>query len=93
MGHLDKCVHSTTRHLEAVVDAGLGRVRLNEPVNSMSCSNLAVIFGPTLLRPPPGADQGLQLADMSAQCKAVETILDHYKESASSPLLFRVHLE
>lgn len=66
----------------------------------MGASNLAVIFGPTLLAPPPikppspsnmttGNPTGTNpsvpgenaLMDMSAQCRAVETILEHYCES------------
>ncbi|MBW0491161.1 hypothetical protein O181_030876 [Austropuccinia psidii MF-1] len=103
----------------------LDKIRRNETVNSMGVSNLAVIFGPTLLSPPPigfyqqaynttpsqqlnphngslnvgnlignqemgqlnGSNHhngsgagGSALQDMSAQCKVVETILEHYRE-------------
>jgi len=49
----------------------------------MSISNLAIVFGPTLLSPPPGTaggegPGGVHLQDMSFQCKAVETILERY---------------
>jgi hypothetical protein len=44
----------------------------------MSISNLAIVFGPTLFRPPPGQEAS-QLQDMTWQCKAVETILIHYE--------------
>ena len=57
----------------------LDRVRQHESNNSMSISNLAIVFGPTLLGPPPeGASSVLQ--DMQWQCKAIETILEHYAE-------------
>lgn len=50
----------------------------------MSASNLAIVFGPTLLSPPmPAGDANgagaMPLQDMSYQCKAVETILEKYK--------------
>lgn len=53
----------------------------------MGASNLAIVFGPTLLSPPipastdaNGAAAGaLHLQDMSFQCKAIETILEKYK--------------
>lgn len=55
----------------------------------MTGSNLAIVFGPTLLGPPPSAStadgsngpSGMALQDMSFQCKAVETILDKYSVS------------
>lgn len=69
----------------------LDKVRALERVNQMSASNLAIVFGPTLLSPPPagsgvgdgdggGAGNGIQIHDMSFQCRAVETILDKYRE-------------
>ncbi|KAI8444090.1 hypothetical protein BY996DRAFT_8153907, partial [Phakopsora pachyrhizi] len=116
----------------------LDRVRRNEAINSMGASNLSVIFGPTLLSPPPPSQlpqiqsqsassssssrlSPIQLTasnsnptslsnnspssssnhhphhhqasngngnnhpailaiDMAAQCKAIETILEHYRE-------------
>jgi len=45
----------------------------------MSISNIAIVFGPTLIGPPP-EDANLVLQDMQWQCKAVETILEHYAE-------------
>lgn len=66
----------------------LDKVRSEESVNQMSVSNLAIVFGPTLLSPPPGLAEsgaagpgGVHLQDMSFQCKAVETILEKYKVS------------
>ncbi|TKY88907.1 hypothetical protein EX895_002148 [Sporisorium graminicola] len=71
----------------------LDKVKSLEHLNQMSASNLAIVFGPTLLSPPPsgyedgngvvnggGAGAGIQIHDMSFQCRAVETILDKYRE-------------
>ncbi|EGG08395.1 uncharacterized protein MELLADRAFT_116036 [Melampsora larici-populina 98AG31] len=86
----------------------LDKVRRNESINSMSSSNLAVIFGPTLLSPPKSRssipnhsnqfpqdslpndligvngngnpNNSNALLEMSAQCRAIETILVHYRE-------------
>lgn len=68
----------------------LDKVKSLEHLNQMSASNLAIVFGPTLLSPPPsgyddGSGQtngggGIQIHDMSFQCRAVETILDKYRE-------------
>ncbi|SPC63250.1 related to GTPase-activating protein beta-chimerin [Ustilago sp. UG-2017b] len=72
------------RHLHKVTEL--------EHLNQMSASNLAIVFGPTLLSPPPagyedgttaaanGSVGGIQLHDMSFQCRAVETILHKYRE-------------
>ena len=51
-------------------------------MNQMSISNLAIVFGPNLLGAPPSAQggSGSALADMSWQCKCVETILTHYHD-------------
>ncbi len=45
----------------------LQRVRRNEHITQMSNSNLSIVFGPTLLGPPPTT--GANLQDMSFQCK------------------------
>ncbi|CAD6892582.1 unnamed protein product [Tilletia laevis] len=93
----------------------LDRIRQEESINQMSASNLAIVFGPTLLSPregsapalaaaaaaaaaaangagggmggvggmmgdPLGQPSGLQLQDMAFQCRAVETILEKYRE-------------
>ncbi|KAJ9474960.1 RHO GTPase-activating protein RGD1 [Pseudozyma hubeiensis] len=67
----------------------LDKVRSAERLNQMSASNLAIVFGPTLLSPPMGtngngdagaAGGGIQIHDMSFQCRAVETILEKYRE-------------
>ena len=57
----------------------LEKVRQHNASNSMSISNLAIVFGPTLLGPPP-TDASAVLQDMQWQCKAIETILEHYAE-------------
>ncbi|KAG8919030.1 hypothetical protein FRC00_011827 [Tulasnella sp. 408] len=54
----------------------------------MSPYNLSVVFGPTLLGPSPTAAAnndgqpggGTTLQDMHWQCKAIETILEHYTD-------------
>ncbi|GAA98302.1 uncharacterized protein L969DRAFT_93096 [Mixia osmundae IAM 14324] len=56
----------------------LHKVQAYASVNSMSRSNLAIVFGPTLFRPPPG-EEGRALQDASVQCKAIEEILFHYE--------------
>lgn len=56
--------------------------------NGMSPYNLSVVFGPTLLGPSPTAAAnadgqpggGTTLQDMHWQCKAIETILEHYAD-------------
>ena len=69
----------------------LDKVKGLEHLNQMSASNLAIVFGPTLLSPPPsgyedasgnanGGGGAMQIHDMSFQCRAVETILDKYRE-------------
>lgn len=73
----------------------LDRIRAQESINQMSASNLAIVFGPTLLSPPPpsnasasadladpastAAGNAAHLQDMSFQCKAIETILERYE--------------
>lgn len=57
----------------------LDKVKQRHEINSMHTSNLAIVFGPTLLNPPPEeAAKGTALADMQYQCKAIETILENY---------------
>ncbi|CBQ69004.1 related to GTPase-activating protein beta-chimerin [Sporisorium reilianum SRZ2] len=79
--------YATLKYLMAHLD----RVKAMEALNQMSASNLAIVFGPTLLSPPPagyddggvnggGVGGGIQIHDMSFQCRAVETILDKYRE-------------
>ena len=61
----------------------LDKVKSREHANQMSGSNLAIVFGPNLLGAPPSNNPGgpgSALADMSWQCKCVETILQHYVE-------------
>lgn len=70
-------------HVNALPDANystlkylmghLYRVSEREHVNQMSRSNLAIVFGPTLLW-----REGEGMQDTSWQCKAIETILDKY---------------
>lgn len=48
----------------------LDKVSQNGEINQMRASNLAIVFGPTLFRPPPD-DTSSALSDMAWQCKAV----------------------
>ncbi|KAK4050229.1 Rho GTPase-activating protein [Microbotryomycetes sp. JL201] len=77
--------YATLRYLMGHLD----KVRQHESVNQMSCTNLAIVFGPNLLGAPPqtattaGMASAQQngsstLADMQWQCKVIETILQHY---------------
>ncbi|KAF8317782.1 Rho GTPase activation protein [Cantharellus anzutake] len=76
----------------------LHQVTKRQHINQMSASNLSIVFGPTLLGPPPlsrnpsvashsgngntgvSTEGGNSLQDMNWQCKAIETILEHYED-------------
>jgi hypothetical protein len=45
----------------------------------MTISNLAIVFGPTLLRASSN-DATSSIHDMQYQYKAIETILEHYRD-------------
>ena len=47
-------------------------------VNKMEIRNLAIVFGPTLVRP---ADDNMMsmVTDMSHQCRIIESILTHFE--------------
>lgn len=45
-------------------------------VNKMEVKNLAIVFGPTLVR-PDGDDMMLMVTDMAQQCRIIESILAH----------------
>ena len=49
--------------------------------NKMSISNLAIIFGPTLLKSPPDDKENelMIITRMPFQCKAVEILIEHYE--------------
>ncbi|EUC55618.1 GTPase-activator protein for Rho-like GTPase family protein [Rhizoctonia solani AG-3 Rhs1AP] len=76
-------------HVNALPDANystlkylmghLYRISEREHVNQMSRSNLAIVFGPTLLgaRREDGELGASVVQDTSWQCKAIETILDN----------------
>lgn len=57
----------------------LDRVRQHSDKNQMSVSNLAIVFGPTLLR-APAENASNSIQDMQYQYKAIETILEHYRD-------------
>ena len=53
----------------------LARVAAKSSVNKMDAKNLAIVFGPTLIR--PGDDSTVAMVnDMAHQCKIVETLID-----------------
>ncbi|KAI9017309.1 hypothetical protein BC832DRAFT_18647 [Gaertneriomyces semiglobifer] len=55
----------------------LNRVASESDKNRMSVRNLSIIFGPTLLRPPPALDSLARMVeDMPFQCTAVETLIE-----------------
>ncbi|KAG8930277.1 hypothetical protein FRC02_004410 [Tulasnella sp. 418] len=68
----------------------LHKIREKEATNQMSVMNLSIVFGPTLLGPPPTSTPGggmngspapgTTLQDMNWQCRAIETILEHYTD-------------
>ncbi|TIC70111.1 RhoGAP-domain-containing protein [Wallemia mellicola] len=75
VNQLPDCNYSTLKYLMGHLD----KVKEKYEVNSMHTSNLAIVFGPTLLNPPPEEQaKGTALADMQYQCKAIETILENY---------------
>jgi len=51
----------------------LNRVQENSRVNRMSSSNLAIVFGPTLM----GASTGSNIQDAAWQVRVIETILSN----------------
>jgi len=83
VNNLPDANYATLRFLMTHLD----RVRAHEADNQMSAHNLAIVFGPTLLRSPheaqmasTGAGGAVFLPDMGLQCKAVETILLKYRD-------------
>ncbi|EOR01178.1 hypothetical protein E3P92_01745 [Wallemia ichthyophaga] len=75
VNQLPDCNYSTLKYLMGHLD----KVKDLHEINSMHTSNLAIVFGPTLLNPPPEEQaKGTALADMQYQCKAIETILENY---------------
>jgi len=63
--------YSTLRYLIG----HLSRVAAKSHLNKMEARNLAIVFGPTLIR--PGDDSTVTMVtDMSHQCRIVETLID-----------------
>ncbi|NWX08602.1 RHG15 protein, partial [Caloenas nicobarica] len=64
--------YATLRYLLA----HLCRVMERADVNRMTCQNIGIVFGPTLLRPE--REPGSLAADMTQQNQAVELLLAHF---------------
>ncbi|NXW41355.1 RHG15 protein, partial [Nyctiprogne leucopyga] len=64
--------YSTLRYLLAHLCRVIERV----DVNRMTCQNIGIVFGPTLLRPE--RELGSLVADMAQQNQAVELLLAHF---------------
>ncbi|XP_041977780.1 uncharacterized protein LOC121732070 isoform X4 [Aricia agestis] len=58
------------RHLRRVIE--------HSAVNKMAARNLAIVFGPTLVR-AAGDDMLTMVNDMSSQCRIIESFLNHYE--------------
>ncbi|KAG4098580.1 hypothetical protein H8356DRAFT_378739 [Neocallimastix lanati (nom. inval.)] len=58
----------------------LYRVSLYSTINRMTIKNLAIIFGPTLLKPLPVIESAQRLIeDMKRQCEAVEILIENHE--------------
>jgi len=53
----------------------LGKVSEAHEENSMSVSNLAIVFGPTLLRPPAAHELTMDFNDIPFQKEAVQFVI------------------
>ncbi|XP_039296371.1 rho GTPase-activating protein 21-B isoform X3 [Nilaparvata lugens] len=75
-----KLVHSLPdHHFETLrfVMAHLKRVVARSEVNKMEARNLAIVFGPTLVRTSDDDSMLTLVTDMSHQCRIVETLILH----------------
>ncbi|KAJ3100457.1 hypothetical protein HDU97_002194 [Phlyctochytrium planicorne] len=77
---LQDVVHALpSRHFEALkfLCEHLQRVSSYSSSNKMTQKNISIIFGPTLLKPPPAIDTiQRMMTDMPFQCKVVEVLLE-----------------
>ena len=60
----------------------LDKIQQRNSENLMTTKNLAVIFGPTLMR---NRDEGLDIVDMNHKINAIEYIVSHYKTLFADP--------
>ncbi|KAI9490027.1 hypothetical protein BDB00DRAFT_875726 [Zychaea mexicana] len=60
----------------------LDKVQQQSQENLMTTKNLAVVFGPTLMR---NRDEGLDIVDMNHKINAIEYILSHFKTLFADP--------
>lgn len=70
---LPRYSHETMKHLFR----HLNRVSKNCEVNLMEPKNLAIIFGPSIIRTPNDALLDVAVKDMKHQCRIVELLLTH----------------
>lgn len=79
MEELRKLVRSLPKHnyytLKHII-YHLKRVAENSAINKMEAKNLAIVFGPTIVR-TEGENMESIVTDMTNQCKIVETLLLH----------------
>jgi len=70
IGKLPKANYETLKYLMS----HLGRIVSHSHVNRMEARNLALMFGPSLVR-PAGDSMTTMVTHMSDQCKLVETLI------------------
>lgn len=58
----------------------LRKVSDNSEVNKMEIRNLAIVFGPTLVKNTATDNMATMVTDMSDQCRIVESVLKHSDE-------------
>ncbi|KAI8142543.1 hypothetical protein BJV82DRAFT_669689 [Fennellomyces sp. T-0311] len=85
LAQFQKCIHSlpsenynTLKYLMQHLD----RVQQQNQENLMTTKNLAVIFGPTLMR---NKDEGLDIMDMNHKINSIEYILSHFSTLFADP--------
>ncbi|XP_077978683.1 rho GTPase-activating protein 21-like [Glandiceps talaboti] len=94
MSFLRKLVHELPPHHRETLQflaCHLKKVAENGNVNKMEARNLAIVFGPTLVRP---AEESMvtMVTDMSDQCRIVESIIIHCDWFFSSDEADSVHV-
>lgn len=79
MANIRREIHNLPEHHFAVLQFLTKHLKLissNSHINKMEVRNLAIVFGPTLIR--TADDNMVQMVqDMSDQCKIVESVIEH----------------